>query len=479
MLAMDKIFFLIGRLHPLLVHLPIGMLFAAFLFELVSRSDRYKKLGVAVDPALLWGAITAIGSVISGYFLSQEEGYEDRLINIHRNFGIATAVFSVLLYFIRKKTLPRIPDKKKRKFARIVLFLPLMILLTITGHFGGSLTHGEEFLTEVTALNSSAEFIDPAIKIRTITNINEAVLYPEIIQPLLESNCYACHSSKKQKGQLRLDGVDLILKGGKHGSVIEVGNADSSSLFARLMLPLEDEHHMPPNEKPQLSSAAIDLIRLWINEGADFDQKVKTFQSADKLIRSIQFIANSDQSESNWIPEKEVSRANERTIATLKSFGAVVLPVSAGSNYLSVTIMSNTPITNDVLAQLDGIKDQLISLRLSYTNISDKEIINISKLRELNWLYLDHTNISDSAAVEITKLSNLRYLNLVATSITDNALASLIALKNLKRIYLFETKVTKEGIINLLKQLPEAKVDSGRYELPFLATDTLVYKRKI
>lgn len=476
---MDKLFFLIGRLHPLLVHLPIGMLFAAFLFELVSRSDRYKKLGVAVDPALLWGALTAIGSVISGYFLSEEGGYEDRLINTHRNFGIATAIFSVLLYFIRKKTLSRISDKKKRKLARIVLFLPLMILLTITGHFGGSLTHGEEFLTEATALSSSTEFIDPAVRIKTITNINEAVLYPEIIQPLLESNCYVCHSSKKQKGQLRLDGIDLILKGGKHGAVIEAGNADSSNLFSRLMLPLEDEHHMPPNEKPQLSSATIDLIRLWINEGADFDQKVKSFKSADKIIRSIQFITNKDASETNWIPEKGVAEANEKTIAKLKSFGVVVLPVSAGSNYLSVTFMSSTPMTNDILAQLGGIKDQLISLRLSYTNISDKEIINISKLEALHCLYLDHTKVSDSAAVEIAKLSNLRYLNLVATPITDKALASLVSLKNLKRIYLFETKVTKEGIIKLLKQLPEAKVDSGRYELPFLPTDTLVHKRKI
>lgn len=475
---MDKFFFLSGRLHPLLVHLPIGMLFAAFLFEIISRYDRYKKLDVAVGPALLWGAITAIGSVVSGYFLSQEGGYEDRLINIHRNFGIATAIFSVLLYFIRKKTF-RIPDKKKRKLARIVLFLPLMILLTITGHFGGSLTHGEEFLTEVASLNSSTEFIDPAVRIRTIANINEAVLYPEIIQPLLESNCYACHSSKKQKGQLRLDGVDLILKGGKHGAVIEVGNADSSTLFARLMLPLEDEHHMPPNEKPQLSSAAIDLIRLWINEGANFDQKVKTFKNADKIIQSVQFIANSDQSESNWIPEKEVAKANEKAIAKLKSSGAVVLPVSAGSNYLSVTFMSNTPITNDILVQLPTIKDQLISLRLSYTDITNKEIPNISKLDELRQLYLDHTKINDSAAVEISKLSNLLYLNLVATGVTDKSIPSFKALKNLKKIYLFETNITKEGVGELSKHLPEVEIDSGQYHLPFLQTDTLVYKRKI
>ena len=369
---MEKITFLFGRFHPLFVHLPIGILLIAFLFEVLSKSRRYKKLDIAVQPALLCGAFAAVASVISGYFLSQEGGYEDRLLNLHRNFGIATAAFSVLLYFIRKNSALKFPDKKKRKLARIILFLPLMILLVSTGHFGGSLTHGEEYLTEI-ASASANEFVDPVIKIRAITNVNDAMLYNDIIQPVFESNCYPCHSSKKQKGQLRLDGMDFIRKGGKHGAVIENGNADSSTLFSRLMLPLEDEHHMPPNEKPQLSAVTIDLIRLWINEGASFDMQVKSFTNAEKIIQSVKLFTERSE-EQDWIPTETVKPANEKVVRELQASGVLVLPVGFSSNYLTVNFINNRSITSIELKQLAHIKDQLISLKLSNCNITDKDL---------------------------------------------------------------------------------------------------------
>jgi hypothetical protein len=102
---MESLTFLFGRFHPLLVHLPIGILFMAFVLEVLSRFRNYKRLGVAVSPMIFWGALAASVSVVSGLALSQEGGYEDRLLNLHRNFGIATAIFSLLLYFMRRKAL--------------------------------------------------------------------------------------------------------------------------------------------------------------------------------------------------------------------------------------------------------------------------------------------------------------------------------------------------------------------------------------
>ncbi|HEX5171010.1 MAG TPA: c-type cytochrome domain-containing protein [Cyclobacteriaceae bacterium] len=474
---MDKLLLLGGRLHPLLVHLPIGMLLLAFMFELFSLSRRYKKLEIAVQPALLWGALTAIASVTSGYFLSQEGGYEDRLVVLHKNFGIATALFSVLLLFIRYHFTSGFSNKKKRKLMRIILFLPLMILLITTGHLGGSLTHGEEFLTEGTAFNSTDEFINPAIKLNAINNVREAVLYADVIQPIFESNCYPCHSSKKQKGQLRLDGIDLILKGGKHGAVLEPGNADSSTLFARLMLPLENEHHMPPNEKPQLPSAALDLIRLWLNEGGNFDQRVGSFAGADKIIQSIQFLTD-DLEKDQWIPSANVPPANEDAIAKLKAAGVLVLPISADKNYLSLSFVNNPAVTREAFEQLPAIKDQVVSLRLSFAPITDKDLSSLSKLGQLQWLYLDHTKITDSSAAKISSLSKLRYLNLVGTNISDRSLTALLTLKDLRKIFLYGTQITSDGIVQFVRQAPEVSVDTGNYRLPVLSSDTLVYKRK-
>ena len=89
--------------------------------------------------------------------------------------------------------------------------------------------------------------------------------------------CY-CHSSSKQKGDLRLDKEEFIMRGGKNGLVIKDGPVDSSSLYKRLILPLEDEDHMPPNEKPQLSSSEIALIQYWIEDHADFTKPVSEFK---------------------------------------------------------------------------------------------------------------------------------------------------------------------------------------------------------
>src|SRR5687768_538203 len=118
-----------GRFHPLVVHLPIGILLIAFLFEAFSLLKGYKKLRIAVQPSLLLGTLSAVLSVISGLFLSREGGYEDDLLNAHRNAGIATALFSVLLYFLRKNSRILKREKVSGKPIRLFLFIPLMLSL--------------------------------------------------------------------------------------------------------------------------------------------------------------------------------------------------------------------------------------------------------------------------------------------------------------------------------------------------------------
>ncbi len=48
-----------------------------------------------------------------------------------------------------------------------------------------------------------------------------AVDFDQEIRPLLENHCTDCHDGEKQKGQLRLDGVAGILKGGDSGTANE------------------------------------------------------------------------------------------------------------------------------------------------------------------------------------------------------------------------------------------------------------------
>ena len=95
------------------------------------------------------------------------------------------------------------------------------------------------------------------------------------IRPVFSENCYACHGPDKsvRKAGLRLDtkeGAFRELRDG--GYAIVAGNRDASVLYQRISS--EDEfYRMPPKKigKP-LSAAQVDLIRRWIEQGAEWER---------------------------------------------------------------------------------------------------------------------------------------------------------------------------------------------------------------
>ena len=464
-----------GRFHPVLVHFPIGILILAFLFECLSRVGGYRKIRVAIPPSLLIGAVFAIASSITGYFLSQEGGYEDDLLERHKTLGIATAFFSTLVYLLYVNARSFFHDKAKRKTFYLILFIPLIILVSLTGHFGGSITHGEDYLFEM--VNKSNVDVDPSVKLGAITEIDKAVLYADVIQPILEARCYSCHSASKQKGKLRLDGVDFILRGGEDGPIIEAGRADSSEIFSRLMLSLEDEDHMPPNEKPQPSSSEIALIQAWINEGANFEMKISECTSAEKIKGYLISVVEQSHKE-KLIPDEDVESADEVAVAGLSKNGILVIPVSRESNYLSVSFVNKRTASSGDIRSLLPLKKQIVWLDLARTTLSDSSIENIAQLSTLRRLNLEFTSISDKGLQSLSPLSNLRYLNLVGTKITDEGLKQVARLKNLENLFVYQTAVTDEGIKNYLTAAPTVTIDTGRYQLPKMLTDSVITKFK-
>lgn len=458
----------------MLVHLPIGILFLAFLFECLSLKKSYRGLRKAIQPALLWGSIFAIAAAISGYFLRQEGGYEEDLADLHQNFGIATAVLCLAVYVLRARMKYWVNDTLKRKQLRILLFLPLIILLSITGHWGGSLTHGEDYLFSAMTLYAQ-EPLDPTAKISTITNVEEAVLYDHVIQPILEARCYDCHSSRKQKGDLRLDKVEYIVRGGKEGEVISPGPADSSSLYNRLVLPIEDEDHMPPGEKPQLSSSEIALIKYWIEEQANFEKTIGAFENNEKIAAIIRTLQEAPRE--SWIPTRSVDAANEEAIAKLGAIGISPMPLAEGNNHLMVTFTGFQQITDDQINALQEINDQLVWLNLGHTPVTDAQLEGISRLNNLRVLYLNNTNVSDAGVAKLAPLEELRWLSLVGTSITDASIPTFEKFKNLTDLFLFQTKLTEKGIADYSAAHEEVNIDTGNYRLKELPTDTIVYKK--
>ncbi len=87
------------------------------------------------------------------------------------------------------------------------------------------------------------------------------------IEPIFQTSCSPCHMSDTPKAELRLDVKALALKGGISGQVIIPGNSKDSRLLHRV-LGLNGEKRMPLGREA-LSATQTDLIKRWIDEGAE------------------------------------------------------------------------------------------------------------------------------------------------------------------------------------------------------------------
>jgi len=261
---MENLFQFVGRFHPLFVHLPIGILLIAILFDWLSKREQFSNLTASVHLLYLFGGLTAVFSCITGYLLSTSGEYEGATLDRHMWMGIGVAVFAFVVYGLRKLEL-----LQHKKLAATIPFL-LFVLISFTGHLGGSLTHGEDYLY-VHAPEPFRTWLmgKPKPEI-VIENVQEAEVYSEIVAPILEGSCYKCHSEKKQKGKLRLDSPEFIAKGGKSKATIVKANMPSESeIIKRLLLPKSDEKHMPPSKKDELTDEQIELLQWWIEHGAN------------------------------------------------------------------------------------------------------------------------------------------------------------------------------------------------------------------
>src|SRR4051812_14963507 len=131
---------LVGHFHPVIVHLPIGILIVAILLLWLARKEKYAPVKQVIPLILLWGALSAIVACITGYFLSISDDYDRSLVNWHMWMAIGVVLVALVLY--TKQINPKVEVSGK------LLSVGLLVLIIATGHFGGSLTHGSDYLTK-------------------------------------------------------------------------------------------------------------------------------------------------------------------------------------------------------------------------------------------------------------------------------------------------------------------------------------------
>ena len=281
--VLDWLFLFLGRLHPLAVHFPIGLLVTAFLLEGLTLKGKRPGLREGINWMVFLGGAFSILSVVLGLLLSTFDSYTGDLLDLHQNLGILTAILTSVTAYILFKT-------QKNKISNYVFYrsslLITVIALSITGHLGASLTHGEDFLSSVLPGNN-----DTYSDVKTVALLNELKPLDSLsdkqkdalnleVRAVFAHNCYQCHNENKQKGDLILDNKRGVFKGGKSGGIIVAGQPEESEIYKRITLPSNHDDVMPKKGKI-LKDSEIELIRLWIEEGAHWaDQALSVFPEA-------------------------------------------------------------------------------------------------------------------------------------------------------------------------------------------------------
>src|SRR5690606_24271908 len=147
-------------------------LLLAFIFELVSLLSRYRHYRTSVPAMLAVGGFFSVLSAATGLVLRDEGGYSQNIVQVHQILGISTACLSIIALILYRHF------AKGRLFANSISVGIVALLVSITGHWGGMLTHGESYFSQVDGNNEYLN--DPVLKLRAIANVDSAHLYADV-----------------------------------------------------------------------------------------------------------------------------------------------------------------------------------------------------------------------------------------------------------------------------------------------------------
>jgi hypothetical protein len=418
-----------GRLHPVILHLPIGLwiLFFAMVLLRDSKDLEHKTYETIAYSILLFTSFTASTTALLGVLLSVHGDYGADSLTRHKFIGVA---LSWLCYLI----LVTYDWQKNRKVIFYSINGLALLALIATGHTGATLTHGENFLFEPLATNQR-----PTLSLETST------VYELSVHRIFEKKCFSCHNDAKAKGGLVMTSIEQFVKGGKHGvKVIE--------------LPVTDDHHMPPDGKAQLTDEETQLIRSWIKSGADFEKKIADLNPDDSLrLVAVSMMANEiDNTNEHTYPFQP---ASERLVEKLNSPFMTLAPLSANSPALRADFYVSALFNIKTLEALTAVKEQLVELNLSHMPITDKDLSFIGNFKNLEKLNLNFTNIS-ADLTPLKSLKNLRSLSLSGTRVNSQSLTPILSLSDLKELFVWNTSISNQDQLALNKKYSNISVVS-------------------
>jgi len=257
-LLADWLPLLLGRLHPLVVHFPVSLLTIAGLLEVYAAWRKQAELRAGIR-ALVWlGALSSVPAALFGWLLADSGSYAGETLQVHQWTGIATMVLALGCVLALR-------SGRERLFQSLLALSVIGVI--VAGHYGASLTHGEEYLSGVFTAPELEEKGASMVAVRNASPENPSAELSMEVRTILAHHCYKCHGPVKVKGGLRLDSKSAVFKGGEGGPIIVPGRPDKSELIRRITLPAEHEEAMPAKGQ-RLTEAEIATLTDWVEQGA-------------------------------------------------------------------------------------------------------------------------------------------------------------------------------------------------------------------
>jgi uncharacterized membrane protein/mono/diheme cytochrome c family protein len=447
----DFVFFL-GRFHVLALHLPIGIVIAAVVLDWLARRPRYAALAQASPFLWAGAAITAILTAALGYMHYAEGAFTGPSAEAHRFWGTVTAVEALGTWWLAARG-------RGIGATRLAAGIAMLVLVSITGHYGGNLTHGTTFLGEY-APSFLRSLIGAAPRRPPPASVAAADPYLDVVQPLLEQRCGGCHNDDKRESGFSVGSYDSTLVGGDTGRAVVPGNLVASELFYRVTLPEDDDAHMPAEGKTPPTPEQIEILRWWIGAGAPRDTTVGALAVPSEIEPLLAAELGLGGVASTTT---ESVSADPTLLANLAAAGLIARQVSQSDAHLVVSPSSpGTPLEAPALAALAAAAAEIVDLNLAGTALDDAGLKAIGALPAATHLRLARNRLTDGALADLAALPALAYLNLYGNAgITDGGIAALAASRTLRELFVWQTAVSPDGAARLREQRPGLVVDLG------------------
>lgn len=435
----------LGRFHPLVVHLPIAFVLLLPVFEIplpfLARPSRRGASAILIFSAL----VTLIGAILFGWLLAYAGGYQGTLLMQHAWAAVITGTLLSLAVLIWNRDLPR-----------IALILASVAAVSLTGHLGGELSHGVDYLTEYAP--EPIRFLLTGESKIAQTN-GDMTVYSAVIAPALKRSCLQCHNAGTANGGLDMSSLKSLMKGGEDGPVIVPGKPDESLMIKRVCLAPDDPKSMPPAPKPPLTPAELAVLRAWIASGAKPDTEIGDLTGLPLEGRNL--VASRRKALRPKPPEiADPTPSMTAILKAAKDAGIRIITLSANPREgLSLqTFGKGAAVDDSKIAMVTPAAPFLVEVELADTKITDKSLDTLASFPNLRAVDISRTSVTSAGASKLLALPHLEVLILTGTGIDDSWLKSVHPGASLRTLGLFQTKVTDQAIDPFRKSHPKLTI---------------------